>query len=103
MAVPVETNDVKAIVKLRARELRGEELRYWDTLAIIADELYKHERGKDTRVGELGADTGVIGPLLEVGANDQPLFSKTKKGKAQTIDKITTLISPWVSDIYEEG
>ncbi len=102
MTTPEESKELREIIKLRVRELRAEQVRYWDALTTLADELYRNERGKETRIGALGASTGVLGPLLEVGANDHPLFAKTKKGKAQTIDKIATMISPWVSDVYEE-
>ena len=91
------TPDLKAIVKQRARELREEQVRYLDGVATIAEELYRNERGKETRIGELGATTGLIRPMVEVAENDHPLFAKTKKGKAQTIEKIEVLISPWVS------
>ena len=102
MGAAAKTGHLQAIVKQRARALRAEELRYREALSTLANELYRNERGKATAIGELGATTGVIGPLLEVGEDDRWLFAKAKKGKAKTIAAVETLISPWVADVYEQ-
>ena len=102
MSAPAETVDLKTLVKQRARELREHQVGFSDTVDNLADELYRNERGIETRIGEMGATAGLIGPLLKVAADDPLLVAKTKKGKAKAIQKLRTLISPWVADVYEE-
>jgi len=95
--------DVEELVERRARELRAEGLRYAAAVSALAQELYLHERGKETRLGAMGLARGVLHPLLR-GANlGESLFSKSKKGKAQTIGALETLISAWVAGIYEKA
>lgn len=102
MSTPADSKDLEAIVKKRARELRAHGLPYSDAVASLADELYRTGRGKETRAGDMGATGVLIAPPGGTAANAPSLFSKTKKGKASALGKLDALISPWVSDVYEE-
>ena len=103
MSGPVASEDLEAIVKRRTRELRAERVRYSEAVTLLADELYQNERGKETRIGQLGASPGLLGPRLGLADSDLSLVAKTKKGKAKALSSIERLVSPWMADVFEDG
>ena len=103
MDTPAPAARLEAIVKERARELRGEGVGYTDAVTALADELFRTERGKEARIGELGATPGLVGPRIAASEPDDTLFGKSKKARARALGLIAALVSPWVSDVYEEG
>lgn len=102
MNTPGKPDRLIEIVKQRARELREGRRGYSEAVDTLADELYLSGRGKETRIGSMGATPVLIAPAVQIAVNAESLFAKTKKAKATAIGKIRTLISPWVSDVYEE-
>lgn len=92
--------ELEALVKQRTRELRGATTGYAAAVEALAEEIYRTGRGKETRLGEMGATVASIAARFG-GGGGGPLFEKTKKGKARAIAAIRTQISPWVSDVYE--
>jgi len=103
MSAPKNTTALSQIVKKRARELRLDGVGYSDAVSALADELYLSERGKETRLSELGATPGLVAPLLGGDVTSSSLFAKGKKAKARALGTLKTLISHWVSDAYEES
>ncbi len=95
--------NVEALVKQRARELRGTEPSYSKVVRALAEELYDTAREKETRLAELGVTRELVVPLLGSGDATGASIAKTKKARAKIVGTLETEVSPWVSDVYEEA
>jgi hypothetical protein len=107
-----ETATFKRIVQERALDLKNEGKGYLQTLNIIADELYRTDKGEETPISRKSITEFKKLPKIpgsywiELIRNSWKVYEyikNKKKEKDSVIKNIKDKISPWVSEVYEKN